>query len=98
MDVVLAAGDQGWTVVVFWAIAGGLAGWLASIVARTNNRMGCLLNIVVGLLGAVVGGWLFRALGWGVPTSHPFAATVLVAFVGATIVLLLLRLVTGDRG
>lgn len=89
----LAAGtDGGLSLLLFWLLAGGLAGWLASIVARTNGRMGCLLNIAVGVVGAVIGGWVFRNLGWGVPVGHPFIAATLVAFVGATILLLLLRL------
>ena len=39
---------------LFWIIVGGIAGWLASIVARTNQRMGCLLNIAVGVVGQLL--------------------------------------------
>lgn len=88
--------DVGLRLLIFWLIAGGLAGWLASLVTRTGDRMGCLLNIAVGILGAIIGGWLFHNLGVGLPSlqngSHPFVTTTLVAFVGATILLLLLRL------
>ncbi len=75
-------------------LIGGLAGWLASIVARTNERMGCLLNIVVGVIGAVVGGWIFRSLDLDAPGGRFFSSLV-VAFVGATIFLLVLRLFRG---
>ena len=75
-------------------VIGGLAGWLASIVARTNERMGCLLNIVVGVIGAVIGGWIFRSLDLNAPGGRFFSSLV-VAFVGATIFLLVLRLFRG---
>lgn len=84
--------DVNLQLVLFWLLAGGIAGWLASLVARTGPKMGCLLNIAVGIVGAIIGGWVFRELGWGVPQGHPFVATTVVAFVGATILLLLLRL------
>lgn len=75
-------------------VIGGLAGWLASIVARTNERMGCLLNIVVGVIGAVIGGWIFRSLDLDAPGGRFFSSLV-VAFVGATVFLLVLRLFKG---
>ena len=93
----LAAGGEGLRLLLFWLVAGGLAGWLASLVARTGNRMGCLLNIAVGILGAVIGGWIFHSLNLTTPVGHPFIGTVFVAFVGATVLLLFLRLLTGMR-
>ena len=77
---------------LFWIVVGGIAGWLASIVARTNHRMGCLLNIAVGVVGAIIGGWIFRNLGLRGPAGHPVLGTIIVAFVGATVLLLILRL------
>lgn len=76
---------------VFWIVVGGLAGWLASIVARTNERMGCLLNVGVGVVGAVIGGWLFRNLGLPIPAGD-FVGPLVMAFVGATVFLLALKL------
>lgn len=87
-----AVTGSGWDLALFWLVAGGLAGWLASLLARTGDRMGCLLNVVVGIVGAVIGGWVFRSLHWRVPAGHPFWPSVFVAFVGATILLLILRL------
>ncbi|MGH2719299.1 MAG: GlsB/YeaQ/YmgE family stress response membrane protein [Actinomycetota bacterium] len=84
--------DVGLRLLIFWLLAGGIAGWLASLVARTGDRMGCLMNIAVGILGAIIGGWVFHNLGVGLPQGDPFVVTTLVAFVGATILLLLLRL------
>lgn len=80
---------------IFWIIVGGLAGWLASLVARTGPRMGCLLNVAVGVVGAVIGGWLYRNLGVAVPSESHFWATTLMAFVGAVVLLLILRLLAG---
>lgn len=81
---------------LFWMIVGGLAGWLASLVAGTSERMGCLLNIVVGVLGAVIGGWIFRKLGLSPPGGKVLSAIV-TSFVGAVVFLLVLRLVSGRR-
>ena len=93
----LAASDQTLSLIVFWLIVGGVAGWLASLVARTGDRMGCLLNIAVGVVGAVIGGWLFRNLGIKTPAGHPYLGSILVSFVGALVLLLLLRLLTSLR-
>lgn len=78
-------------VLIYWVIVGGLAGWLASIVTGTNQRMGCLLNIAVGVVGAIIGGWVFRNLGLGPPQGQ-WVGMIIVAFVGATILLALVRL------
>lgn len=80
---------------VFWIVVGGLAGWLASIVAKTSERMGCLLNIIVGVVGAVIGGAIFDALDLNAPGGQ-FLSTLVVAFVGATVFLLTLKLITRD--
>jgi uncharacterized membrane protein YeaQ/YmgE (transglycosylase-associated protein family) len=77
---------------LFWIVVGGIAGWLASLVARTNRRMGCLLNIAVGVVGAIIGGWIFRNLGLRGPAGHPVLGSIIIAFVGATVLLLILRL------
>jgi uncharacterized membrane protein YeaQ/YmgE (transglycosylase-associated protein family) len=47
---------------IAWIIFGGLAGWIASIIAGTNARQGCLMNIVVGIVGAMIGGAVFSFL------------------------------------
>lgn len=92
--LIVAAGGDGLNLAIFWLIVGGLSGWLASLVARTGDRMGCLLNIAVGVIGAVIGGWIFHGLGVKAPAGHPFLGSVLVSFVGATVLLLFLRLLT----
>ncbi len=46
-----------------WVILGAVAGWLASVITGRNSRMGCLSNIIIGILGAVIGGFLVNLLG-----------------------------------
>jgi uncharacterized membrane protein YeaQ/YmgE (transglycosylase-associated protein family) len=48
--------------ILSWIIFGGLAGWVASLIMGTNDRQGCLMNIVVGIIGAFLGGILIRLL------------------------------------
>ena len=75
---------------VLWLLFGALVGWLASMVMRTDAQQGALLNIVVGIIGAMIGGFLF-----GGPTiNNTFNLTaLLVSFVGAVILLAIVNLV-----
>lgn len=80
--------------IVTWLIVGLIAGVLASLVV---GGYGLIADIVIGIVGAFVGGWLFRAAGWGVPFEG-LAGTIFVAFIGALVLLILLRLVRGIGG
>lgn len=71
---------------IVWIIFGALAGWLASMIARTNDEQGALGNIVVGLLGAVIGGYIMRAIGGSGVTGFNFTS-LLVAIGGAVLLL-----------
>ena len=48
--------------IIIWLIVGGIVGWLASIIMRRDGQQGILLNIVVGIVGAFIGGWLIGPL------------------------------------
>lgn len=73
--------------IISWIIIGGVAGWLASIVIGNNQRQGCIMNIVVGIVGAFIGGFVMRFVGGG-PTDFGFDIySLLVATVGAIILL-----------
>lgn len=76
---------------ISWIVLGGVAGWLASLVAGLGMRMGCLTNILAGVLGAVLGGALFNNLASKGITGFDWWS-LFVAFVGALIILLLVRL------
>lgn len=79
---------------LLWVVVGLIAGWLASAVV--GGGYGLIGDIVVGVVGAFVGGFVFRALGVGSPFGG-IAGTVFVAFVGAVLLLLLLRLISRGR-
>jgi uncharacterized membrane protein YeaQ/YmgE (transglycosylase-associated protein family) len=80
--------------ILVWLVVGLVAGVLASMVI--GSGLGMLGNIVVGVVGAFVGSWLFRAAGWSAPW-HGLAGTIFVAFVGAMILLVVLRLIGRGR-
>ncbi len=73
-------------------IIGGIIGWLASIVMRTDAQQGILLNVVVGIIGSVVGGWIFSFFGGYGVTGFNFYSFG-VAFVGACAFLLIAKAV-----
>ena len=75
---------------LIWLVIGLIAGWLASVVA--GGGFGLLGDIIVGVVGAFIGGFIFRGLHIRVPWSG-VPGTILVAFVGALVLLVLLRLV-----
>ena len=77
-----------------WIIIGLIGGWLSAMVVPGRQARGCLQNIVVGVLGGLVGGWLFRQLSLGDPSG--FVGAVLVSFVGAVVVRLVVAAIT-DR-
>lgn len=78
---------------ITWLVVGLVAGLLASAVMR-GSGFGLLGDIVLGIGGAFVGGWAFRELGWHAPLAG-LPGVIVVAFVGACIVLLGLRLIRG---
>jgi uncharacterized membrane protein YeaQ/YmgE (transglycosylase-associated protein family) len=79
--------------ILVWIIVGAIAGWLASIVMRTNRAQGLLEDIIVGVVGGILGGFLLNALGVGGAVTGLNITSILVAFVGAVILLALLRAV-----
>jgi uncharacterized membrane protein YeaQ/YmgE (transglycosylase-associated protein family) len=82
--------------IIGWIILGGIAGWLASIVMKRNDQMGCITNVIAGIVGAVVGGWVFTLFG-GQGVSGFNIPSLIVAFIGAVIVLGIVNLVTRGR-
>ena len=74
---------------IVWLIVGGVVGWLASIIMRTDGQQGLLLNIVVGIVGAAIAGWL---LGGGINQAITIQ-TFLYSLIGAVILLAIVNLV-----
>jgi uncharacterized membrane protein YeaQ/YmgE (transglycosylase-associated protein family) len=79
---------------LIWAVIGLIAGWLASAVV--GGGYGVIGDIVVGVVGAFLGGFIFRKLGIHVPLRG-IPGTILVAFVGAVVLLVILRLIRRVR-
>jgi uncharacterized membrane protein YeaQ/YmgE (transglycosylase-associated protein family) len=81
--------------IIIWLIIGGIVGWLASIVMRTDAQQGILLNIVVGIVGAFLGGLIFNK---GDINDAPLTLTTfLVSLVGAIILLAIVNLFRRGR-
>ena len=85
--------------IILWIIFGAIAGWIASIVMGRNAQMGALANIVVGIVGALLGGWLLSPLlGAGSINQADFSLLgLLVSFGGAVLLLLIVNLVRVGR-
>ncbi len=78
--------------IISWIVLGGIAGWLASLIMKRNDQMGCIMNIIAGIVGAAVGGWVFSLFGGQGVTGFNLPS-LLVAFVGAVIVLAIVNLI-----
>ncbi len=81
--------------IIIWLCVGGVLGWLASIVMKTNAQQGVLLNIVVGIVGAMLAGWFLSPLvGVGTINQQNFSLPSLaVSFVGAAALLAIVNLI-----
>jgi len=85
--------------IILWLVIGGVIGWLASIVMRTDGSQGIFLNIIVGIVGAFLGGWLISPL-VGAPSINSGEISIgslLVSFIGAVILLAIVNLFTRKR-
>lgn len=85
--------------IILWLIAGAVIGWLASRVMGTNSQQGLFLDIVVGVIGAVLAGWFLTPLfGIGTINQNNFSLpALLVSFLGAVILLAIVKLVRRGR-
>lgn len=80
---------------IVWIVVGGLLGWIASMIMHTDSQQGTFLNIIVGIIGAVLAGWLISPM-VGVPTINQgdfSLAALAVSLVGAIVLLGVVNLV-----
>jgi uncharacterized membrane protein YeaQ/YmgE (transglycosylase-associated protein family) len=79
---------------IIWLIVGGLIGWIASLIMKTDAQQGLILNIIVGIIGALLGGWLISPLvGVGTINQSDFSlASLIVSLLGAIILLAIVNL------
>lgn len=79
---------------IIWILVGALAGWVASMIMKTDAQMGALANIVVGIIGAFIGGFVLNnVLGMKVNSGSLSVPGILAAIFGAVILLAILKLV-----
>lgn len=84
---------------LIWIVIGGILGWLASLVMKTDAQQGMFLNVVVGIVGAFLGGWLLAPLlGTGTINQNDFSvASLFVSFLGAVVLLMVVNLFRRGR-
>jgi uncharacterized membrane protein YeaQ/YmgE (transglycosylase-associated protein family) len=80
--------------IIIWLVVGGILGWLASLVMKTDGQQGIFLNVVVGIVGALIAGFLIAPLfGTGTINTSDFSiAGLLVSFLGAAVLLAIVNL------
>ena len=81
--------------IIGWVFFGAITGWLASLIVNKRGE-GCIVNMALGLVGALVGGFIFRAL-TGFDMFKFNLTSMLVAIIGAVVVLFLWNAITGRR-
>jgi uncharacterized membrane protein YeaQ/YmgE (transglycosylase-associated protein family) len=81
--------------IIIWVVVGGLIGWVASMLMRTDAQQGVILNVVVGVIGALLGGFLLAPMfGTGTINQNDFSlASLGVSLLGAVILLAIVNLV-----
>lgn len=82
---------MGW---IGWIILGAIAGWLASVIMGTDDRQGCIINIVVGIIGALIGGLIMNFIGGQGVTGFNLWS-LLVAVLGAVVLLAIANMFSG---
>ena len=83
--------------ILVWIIFGALAGWIASMIMNKNKQMGAIANIVVGVVGAFIGGYIMDFFGADGITGFNLQSLI-VAVAGAVVLLYAIGLINGGRG
>jgi uncharacterized membrane protein YeaQ/YmgE (transglycosylase-associated protein family) len=84
---------------ILWLIVGGIIGWLASKIMNTDAQQGIVLNVVVGIVGALLGGWLISPLvGGSTINQGSFSlSSLIISLLGAVVLLAIVNLVRRGR-
>src|SRR5580698_5039611 len=93
---------RGWSMesghgLIAWIIIGVIAGWLTGKLMK-GSGFGFLMDMVVGLVGALIGGFVSSHLGLGGVGQHGMIMSIVIAVIGAVILTLIVRLISGNRG
>jgi uncharacterized membrane protein YeaQ/YmgE (transglycosylase-associated protein family) len=81
---------------IAWIIIGVIAGWLTGKLMK-GSGFGFLMDMVVGLIGALIGGFISSHLGLGGVGQHGLIMSIVIAIIGAVILTLIIRLISGNR-
>lgn len=80
--------------IIVWIVFGGLAGWIGSMIMKTDGQQGIFLNVIVGIVGASIGGFIMNSLGEGGVSGFNLYS-FLVAVGGAVVLLFIVKLIRG---
>jgi len=83
--------------IILWIIFGALVGWVASIIMKTDAEQGMIANIIVGIVGAFIGGFISSMFNGPGVTGFDLRS-LLIALLGAVILLFFLKMIRGNRG
>lgn len=81
--------------ILLWILFGAIVGWAGSLIMGTNDQQGIILNIVVGITGAILGGYIMNVLGEGGVTGFNLYS-FMVAIMGAVVLIAIVKLVRGN--
>jgi uncharacterized membrane protein YeaQ/YmgE (transglycosylase-associated protein family) len=81
------------TDLIAWIIFGALAGWIASMIMRTDAEQGAVANIIIGIIGALIGGYLYRLLGGSSDTFSIMG--FIMAVIGSVVLIAILKAFRG---
>jgi uncharacterized membrane protein YeaQ/YmgE (transglycosylase-associated protein family) len=81
---------------IAWIIIGVIAGWLTGKLMK-GSGFGFFMDMVVGLVGALIGGWISGMLGFGTASQHGMIGSIIIATIGAVVLTLIVRLISGNR-
>lgn len=86
--------------IIIWLIVGGVIGWIASMIMKTDGQQGIILNVIVGIVGAFLGGWLagmFGIAGGTINNAGISVPSILISLVGAIVLLAIVNLFRRGR-
>ena len=83
--------------IIAWIVIGALAGWIGSMIMGTNARQGGVANVVIGIIGAIIGGFITRVFFGDNPSNNGFIASFAVALLGACITIFIWKRIGGPR-
>jgi uncharacterized membrane protein YeaQ/YmgE (transglycosylase-associated protein family) len=82
--------------IIAWIIIGVIAGWITGKLMK-GSGFGFIMDMVVGLVGALIGGWISGFFGFGTASEHGWIGSIVIAVIGAIVLTLIVRLISGNR-